>query len=91
MSKMEQELIEKYRKETEEHADFLCEKVFKPAFNMAFIHGVKHGREDVIKEQENENYHCYAEDFLEEDGWIICYTIGQEGDYIVVSEGELNE
>ena len=37
---------EYYKKEAEHHADFLCDKVFKPAFIMAFIHGVKHGRED---------------------------------------------
>ncbi len=39
-----------YTEQAESHADFLCEKVFKPAFLMAFIHGVKHGREDLKKE-----------------------------------------
>ncbi len=40
-----------YTEQAESHANFLCEKVFKSAFIMAFIHGVKHGREDLEKEQ----------------------------------------
>jgi len=50
MSEMNDELKEKYQKDAKAHADFLCEKVFKPAFIMAFIHGVKHGREDLRDE-----------------------------------------
>ena len=45
---------EKYKILAEKHADFLCDKVFKPAFIMAFIHGAKHGREDIKKENNNE-------------------------------------
>ena len=52
MSEMSQELKDYYLKEADNHADFLTEKVFKPAFVMAFIHGVKHGREDEQKELE---------------------------------------
>ena len=37
---------ERYRILAEKHADFLCDKVFKPAFIMAFIHGAKHAQED---------------------------------------------
>lgn len=50
MSEMSQELKDYYLKEADNHADFLTEKVFKPAFIMAFIHGVKHGREDMEEE-----------------------------------------
>ena len=52
MPEMSEELKAKYKKEAEDHADFLCDKVFKPAFIMAYIHGVKHGRDD--KEKENQ-------------------------------------
>jgi len=44
---MTKEQKEKYKEDAENHADFLYEKVFKPAFIMAFIHGAKHGREDA--------------------------------------------
>ena len=50
MSEMSQELKDYYLKEADNHANFLTEKVFKPAFVMAFIHGVKHGREDMEEE-----------------------------------------
>ena len=45
---------EKYKTLAEQHADFLCEKVFKPAFIMGFIHGAKHAQEDKEKEKNNE-------------------------------------
>jgi len=51
MAELSDELKEKYQKDAKAHADFLCEKVFKPAFIMAFIHGVKHGRDDVKHEE----------------------------------------
>lgn len=50
MSELTEELKKHYQDEADNHADFLAEKVFKPAFVIAFIHGVKHGREDVLKE-----------------------------------------
>ena len=50
MSEMSPEQKEYYLKEADNHADFLCGQVFKPAFVMAFVHGVKHGREDMSKE-----------------------------------------
>jgi len=50
MSEMTPEQKEYYLKEADNHANFLCDKVFKPAFIMAFIHGAKHGREDMVKE-----------------------------------------
>ena len=52
---MPEELKDYYLKEAEAHADFLCNKVFKPAFIMAFVHGVKHGREDLQKENAKDN------------------------------------
>ena len=51
MSELTAAQKEHYIKQANNHADFLCEKVFKPAFIMAFIHGVKHGREDLKKER----------------------------------------
>ena len=53
MSEMASEQKEYYLNEANNHAAFLCEEVFKPAFVMAFIHGVKHGREDMMKELRN--------------------------------------
>lgn len=50
MSELPEDLKNHYQKEADNHAYFLAEKVFKPAFVMAFIHGVKHGREDMLKE-----------------------------------------
>jgi len=47
MAELSDELKAKYKKDAENHADFLCDKVFKPAFIMAFIHGAKHGRDDA--------------------------------------------
>lgn len=51
MAEMKEDLTSHYKEEAEKHAEFLVEKLFKPAFIMAFIHGAKHGREDVLKEQ----------------------------------------
>lgn len=51
MSEMSKELKDRYLDEANKHAHFLTEKVFKPAFIMAFIHGAKHGRDDLLKEQ----------------------------------------
>ena len=51
MSELSAVQKEYYTEQANSHADFLCEKIFKPAFTMAFIHGVKHGREDLKKEQ----------------------------------------
>lgn len=50
MSKMSPELEKHYKDEAQKHAEFLTEKVFKPAFIMAFIHGAKHGRADAEEE-----------------------------------------
>lgn len=41
MTEMSGKLKTKYKKDTEDHAEFLCAKVFKPAFIMTFIHSVK--------------------------------------------------
>lgn len=38
---------ERYEVMAEKHADFLCNKVFKPAFVIAFIHGAKHMRAEL--------------------------------------------
>jgi hypothetical protein len=50
MSEMPKEMKDRYAQEASDHADFLCSKVFKPAFEMAFIHGAKHARADVLRE-----------------------------------------
>ena len=52
MSELTQEQKEFYEDQAIKHAEFLCEKVFKPAFVMAFVHGVKHGREDVERKKD---------------------------------------
>ena len=39
---------ERYSDLATKHAHFLCDKVFKPAFEMAFIHGAKHMKEDMM-------------------------------------------
>ncbi len=38
----------KYRLMASAHADFLCDEVFRPAFVIAFIHGAKHMKEDMM-------------------------------------------
>ncbi len=44
--------MERYEIMAEEHAEFLCNKVFKPAFVIAFVHGAKHMRAELIKEDD---------------------------------------
>ncbi len=39
---------ERYSDLAMKHAHFLCDKVFKPAFEIAFIHGAKHMKEDMM-------------------------------------------
>ena len=48
MSNLTPDETQKYRELANKHADFLCEKVFKPAFEMAFIHGAKHMKDDML-------------------------------------------
>ena len=43
---MDKELKKKYEKLARQHAEFLCEEVFTPAFVMGFIHGAKHAFQD---------------------------------------------
>ena len=50
MSEMTKEQKEYYLDQADKHANFLAEKVFKPAFIIAFVHGVKHGRKDATLE-----------------------------------------
>ena len=50
MSELNAEQKEYYIDIAEKHADFLIEKLFRPTFLIAFIHGVKHGRKDVTNE-----------------------------------------
>lgn len=52
MSELNQEQKAYYIDIAEKHANFLIEKIFKPAFLIGFIHGVKHGRKDVADEIE---------------------------------------
>lgn len=49
MSNLTQEEEERYSDMAMKHAHFLCDQVFKPAFEMAFIHGAKHMKEDMMK------------------------------------------
>ena len=48
MSNLTPEERNRYSDMATKHADFLCEKVFKHAFEMAFIHGAKHMKEDMM-------------------------------------------
>ena len=48
MPDLEKEKLEEYKKLADDHADFLCEKVFKPAFKMGFLHGAKHMWDEMI-------------------------------------------
>lgn len=62
MSEMPKEQKKYYADIAEKHANFLAEKVFKPAFVIAFVHGVKHGRKDVISElKAKQELHCTKE------------------------------
>lgn len=46
MSEITEEQEAQYFRMAQQHADFLCDKIFKPAFEMAFVHGVQHGLRD---------------------------------------------
>ena len=48
MVELTQEEEEHYSDLATKHADFLCDRVFKPAFEIAFIHGAKHMKEDMM-------------------------------------------
>ncbi len=48
MINLTQEEEERYSDLATKHAHFLCDKVFVPAFEMAFIHGAKHMKEDMM-------------------------------------------
>ncbi len=52
MADLEKEKYDEYKEMAREHADFLCEKVFKPAFEMAFLHGAKHMHDDIQSSNE---------------------------------------
>ncbi len=51
MSNMTQEEQERYSDMAMKHANFLCDRVFKPAFEMAFIHGAKHMKEELMRSE----------------------------------------
>jgi len=55
MADLEKEKFEEYKKMAEEHANFLCEKIFKPAFIMAFVHGAKHMYDELKDKDETNN------------------------------------
>ncbi len=48
MSNLTDDEAKRYDKMAADHADFLCYKIFKPAFMMAFIHGAEHMKEDMM-------------------------------------------
>ena len=52
MADMSPEQKERYKKIADEHATWLTVKIIKPMFIETFLHGVKHGREDVEKENQ---------------------------------------
>ena len=58
MANLDKETKSRYLDMAEEHADFLCEEVFKPAFKMAFLHGAKHMYEEI--EEKGFDYVSYS-------------------------------
>jgi len=38
----------RYSRMARDHATFLCDKIFKPAFEMAFIHGAEHLKDEMM-------------------------------------------
>ncbi len=38
----------RYSRMARDHAAFLCDKIFKPAFEMAFIHGAEHLKDEMM-------------------------------------------
>lgn len=50
MAEMSPDQKKYYEEIAKEHVDWMCEKVIKPNYILAFLHGAKHGREDVEKE-----------------------------------------
>ena len=49
MADLEGDQKKAYEKMANDHADFLCFKIFKPAYIIAFMHGAKHMKEDMLK------------------------------------------
>jgi len=67
MEKLTSEQKEYYLSEADKHATFLAEKVWKPAFVMAFVHGIRHGREDATAEMNAKlALHCKKADLKDE-------------------------
>ncbi len=54
MAEMKPEDASRYKEMAEKHADFLCDKVFKPAFIMAFLHGAKHAKEEFERTEKEQ-------------------------------------
>ena len=45
---LNEEQTKRYKEMAEQHVEFLCEGIFKPAFKMAFLHGAKHMYEEMM-------------------------------------------
>ena len=50
--KMGVDKVKEYEKLAVDHADFLCEKVFKPAFILGFVHGGNHMFKELTEVEE---------------------------------------
>jgi len=46
---LNEEQTKRYEEMAEEHVEFLYERIFKPAFKMAFLHGAKHMYEEIMQ------------------------------------------
>ena len=46
---LNKEQTKRYKEMAKQHAEFLCEGIFKPAFQMAFLHGAKHMYEEIMQ------------------------------------------
>ena len=55
MGKVDPKTYKRYNQMAEEHANFLCWKVFKPAFMMGFLHGAKHMHDEMIEKNQGDN------------------------------------
>jgi hypothetical protein len=53
MADMQKDLYDRYKEDATKHGRFLCDKVFMPAFEMAFVHGAKHMFDEMSLKQEN--------------------------------------
>lgn len=92
MTELNNKIKKRIAKDAHDHAKFLAHKVFMPAYEMAYIHGCKHGRNDMRNEPDlnlddwkNSRPGSYTELVLDWSEFVIDY------DTVTVTKGKEDE